>query len=89
MAIRTLSIESLRVAQLISGQALALSQGKELNGEMQEHIRQLQNEINHYLLQLGKNPLAEREAKALNELVKNLLRLEMTLQLLPGSTGTA
>ncbi|GHG68838.1 phosphate:sodium symporter [Alishewanella longhuensis] len=83
VAIRTLSIESLRVAQLISGQALALSQGKELNGEMQEHIRQLQNEINHYLLQLGKNPLAEREAKALNELVKNLLRLEMTLQLLP------
>lgn len=83
VAIRTLSIESLRVAQLISAQALALSEGKGLNSDAQEHIRQLQNEINHYLLQLGKAPLTGNEAKALSELVKNLLRLEMTLQLLP------
>lgn len=83
IAIKTLSIESLRVAQLIGSQALSLSEGKELNTDTQEHIRQLQNEINHYVLQLSKEPLAASEAKALNELVKNLLRLEMTFQLLP------
>lgn len=83
VAIKTLSMESIRVAQLISGQALLLSEGKPLNNETQENIRQLQNDINHYLLQLGKNSLAAPESKALNELVKNLLRLEMSLQLLP------
>lgn len=83
VAIKTLSIECIRVAQLISGQALLLSDGKALNSDTQENIRQLQNEINHYLLLLGKSPLAEAESKALSELVKNLLRLEMSLQLLP------
>ncbi|GGW71563.1 Na/Pi cotransporter family protein [Alishewanella tabrizica] len=83
VAIKTLSIECLRVGQLISSQALLLSKGQPLNSDTQAQIRELQNSINHYLLQLGKSPLAEREAKALNALVKNLLRLEMTLQLLP------
>lgn len=83
VAIKTLSMESLRVGQLISGQALLLSQGKTLSSQSIEQIRQLQSEISHYLTLLGKSQLAEYESQALNELIKNQLRLEMTLQLLP------
>lgn len=83
VAIKTLSMESLRVGQLISGQALLLSQGKTLSSQSIEQIRQLQSEISHYLTLLGKSQLAEQESHALNELIKNQLRLEMTLQLLP------
>lgn len=83
VAIKTLSMESLRVGQLISGQALLLSQGKTLSSQSIEQIRQLQSEISHYLTLLGKSQLAEHESQALNELIKNQLRLEMTLQLLP------
>ena len=83
VAIKTLSMESLRVGQLISSQALLLSQGKTLSSQSIEQIRQLQSEISHYLTLLGKSQLAEQESQALNELIKNQLRLEMTLQLLP------
>lgn len=83
VAIKTLSMESLRVGQLISGQALLLSQRKTLSSQSIEQIRQLQSEISHYLTLLGKSQLAEHESQALNELIKNQLRLEMTLQLLP------
>jgi phosphate:Na+ symporter len=83
VAIKALSIESLRVGQLISAQALLLSQGKPLQTEPLEHIRQLLAEINHYLTMLVKSQLAEQESKVLTELIKNQLRLQMTLQLLP------
>jgi len=83
VAIKTLGMESLRVGQLISAQALALSQAKALSSEGMEHIKQLQSEINSYLQKLGKSQLADTESQALNELVKNSLRLEMTVQLLP------
>lgn len=83
VAIKTLGMESLRVGQLISAQALALSQTKALSSEGIEHIKQLQAEINSYLQKLGRSQLADKESQALNELVKNSLRLEMTVQLLP------
>lgn len=84
VAIKTLGMEILRVGQLISAQAFALSEGKALSQDGVEHIKQLQAEINSYLQQLGKSPLADVESQALNDLIKNLLRLEMTVQMLPG-----
>ena len=83
LAIKTLSMETLRVGQLLAAQALAISRGKGTDSDVVESIRQLQTELVHYMLQLSKQPLAEQEAKSLSELVKNQLRLEMTLQLLP------
>ncbi|WP_333608305.1 Na/Pi cotransporter family protein [Arsukibacterium sp.] len=83
LAIKTLSMETLRVGQLIASQALALSKGKGTDTDTLDAIRQLQTELSHYMLQLGKQQLAEQEAQALSELVKNQLRLELTLQLFP------
>ncbi|KKO48775.1 sodium:phosphate symporter [Arsukibacterium sp. MJ3] len=86
LAIKTLSMETLRIGQLLAAQALAISRGKGSDSETLDSIRQLQNELTHYMLQLSKQPLAEQEAQALSELVQNQLRLEMTLQLLPALT---
>lgn len=83
VAIKTLSMESMRVGQLISAQAALLGNGKPPVSEQLDVIRQLQGELNGYLLQLGKNELSNSEAAALNELIKNQLRLAMTIQLLP------
>ncbi len=82
VAIKTLSMESLRTGQLIAGQAYQLSQGRNIADGI-DQIKQLQGELSHYVLLLVKQQLSEAEAEAVNKLVQNQLRLEMALQLLP------
>lgn len=85
LAIKTLSMESLRVGQLIAGQALQLSKGANIADGV-DQIKQLQGELSHYVLQLVKQQLSGHEANAVNKLVQNQMRLEMTLQLMPNLT---
>jgi phosphate:Na+ symporter len=82
VAIKTLSMESLRTGQLIADQAYQLTQGKNIADGI-DQIKQLQSELAHYVLLLVKQQLSEAEAEAVNKLLQNQLRLEMALQLLP------
>lgn len=83
IALKTFTMEMLRVGQLIATQALALSKGQGVDQDAIENIKQIQTELAHYITLLVKQSLSEKEADALNKLVQNQLRLEMTLQLLP------
>ncbi|MCB5227961.1 Na/Pi symporter [Alishewanella sp. 16-MA] len=83
VAIKSLIMETLHVGQLISQQALMLHADTPQTSAGLNNIKQLQTELNGYLLKLGKSKLSAAESKALNELIKNQMRLEMTIQLLP------
>jgi phosphate:Na+ symporter len=86
LAINTLAAELLRVGQLIAAQASRLAQGEATESAGVEDIRSLQTDISGYLHRLAGASLPEAEAVQLNQLVKNQLRLEMSLQLLPSLT---
>ncbi|MDX3773276.1 Na/Pi symporter [Chromatiaceae bacterium AAb-1] len=82
VALKTLSMENLRVAKLIAGQALLLSQGRDINSGI-DQIRQLQRTLSDYVVKLVKQPLSDQEAAILNKLVQSQLRLDMVVQLMP------
>lgn len=82
VALKTLSMESLRVAKLIAEHALQLSQGRDISQGI-DHLRQLQKTLSGYVVKLVKQPLSSQEAAVLNKLVQNQSRLDMVIQLLP------
>lgn len=86
LAINTLASELLRVGQLIAAQASRLAQGNAIESDAIDDIRSLQTDITSYLHRMAGISLPETDALQLNLLVKNQLRLEMSLQLLPSLT---
>ncbi|MBL8504937.1 MAG: Na/Pi cotransporter family protein [Methylobacillus glycogenes] len=84
LAIKAISLESMRSGQQIAQLALRMAQGSAPDAQLLEDSRDRLQQVHHYTAKLAQQTLSAQEAELLNVLVQNQLRLSMALQLLPG-----